>query len=64
MPPVVRAAKPVTTLKTEPGIVAHGVALKPGKPVIVLPGARAIAGTQFADSAEAAVSLALESVHK
>lgn len=40
------------------------IGLKLGKPVIVLPGARAIAGTQFADSAEAAVSLALESVHK
>jgi uncharacterized protein (TIGR00725 family) len=62
---IAQTAEALIAVEGEYGTLSEtAIGLKMGKPVVVLPGARAVAGTQFAESADSAVSIAFESLNK
>ncbi|MGD9343375.1 MAG: TIGR00725 family protein [Desulfuromonadales bacterium] len=62
---IAQTAEALIAVEGEYGTLSEtAIGLKLGKPVVVLPGARAVAGTQFAESADSAVSIAFESLNK
>lgn len=62
---IAQSAEALIAVEGEYGTLSEtAIGLKLGKPVVVLPGARAVAGTQFAESADSAVSIAFESLNK
>lgn len=62
---IAHTAEALIAVEGEYGTLSEtAIGLKLGKPVIVLPGAQAVAGTLSADSAGAAVSIAFESLNK
>jgi uncharacterized protein (TIGR00725 family) len=62
---IAHTAEALIAVEGEYGTLSEtAIGLKLGKPVILLPGAQQVAGVLFADSADAAVSIAFESVHK
>lgn len=62
---IAHAAEALIAVEGEYGTLSEtAIGLKLGKPVVVLPGAQAVAGTLFAESANSAVSIAFESLNK
>ena len=62
---IAHTAEALIAVEGEYGTLSEtAIGLKLGKPVVVLPGGQAVTGTLSADSAEAAVAIAFESLAK
>lgn len=62
---IAHTAEAMIAVEGEYGTLSEtAIGLKLGKPVILLPGAQHVKGALFADSADVAVSIAFESLHK
>lgn len=62
---IAHTAQALIAVEGEYGTLSEtAIGLKLGKPVILLPGARDVPGAVFAASADAAVSIAFESLHQ